>query len=94
MDYVPGQPLDAYMATTQPSMDETLRLFARICEAVNAAHLRGVIHRDMEPDQLPEILDSFPKRAVFDSTATWRGHPLPAPAHVRPRGERQRRCAA
>ncbi|MFG0306431.1 MAG: protein kinase [Phycisphaerales bacterium JB040] len=32
-----------------PGVDETLRLFAKICEAMNAAHLRGVIHRDLKP---------------------------------------------
>ena len=64
MDYVPGQSLDVYMAGAQRSIDETLRLFAKICEAVNAAHLRGVIHRDLKPGNIrvdangePRILD-------------------------------------
>src|SRR5262249_35103667 len=26
-----------------------VRLFATICDAVNAAHLRGIIHRDLKP---------------------------------------------
>ncbi|MEW6249419.1 MAG: serine/threonine-protein kinase [Planctomycetota bacterium] len=64
MDYIPGQPLDIYMAGGDHTMDETLRLFGKICEAVNAAHLRGVIHRDLkpsniriDPDGAPHILD-------------------------------------
>ncbi|GJM18617.1 MAG: hypothetical protein DHS20C14_08300 [Phycisphaeraceae bacterium] len=32
-----------------PDIRETLAMFATICEAVNAAHLRGVIHRDIKP---------------------------------------------
>ncbi len=32
-----------------PRIEETLKLFIKICEAVNAAHLRGVIHRDIKP---------------------------------------------
>lgn len=31
------------------NIDDTLKLFIKICEAVNAAHLRGVIHRDLKP---------------------------------------------
>ncbi len=64
MDYISGQPLDAYMAEGERSIEETLRLFTRICEAVNAAHLRGVIHRDLKPGNIrvdssgePHVLD-------------------------------------
>ncbi|MFH0981735.1 MAG: serine/threonine-protein kinase [Planctomycetota bacterium] len=64
MDYIAGQPLDVYMASGPRTIDETLRLFAKICEAVNAAHLRGIIHRDLKPSNIrvdaggqPHILD-------------------------------------
>ncbi|MEW6251483.1 MAG: serine/threonine-protein kinase [Planctomycetota bacterium] len=64
MDYIPGQPLDVYIAGPEHTAEETLKLFGKICEAVNAAHLRGVIHRDLkpgniriDPDGEPHILD-------------------------------------
>ena len=64
MDYIPGQPLHEWMSSRVRSIDEILRLFAKICEAVTAAHLRGVIHRDLKPanmqidaDDEPHILD-------------------------------------
>ncbi len=64
MDWITGRPLDTYMATGRGAIDETLRLFAKICEAVNAAHLRGIIHRDLKPSNIlvdeagePHILD-------------------------------------
>jgi len=64
MDYVPGRPLDEYVTLSKPSIDQTLRLFAKICEAVNAAHLQGVIHRDLKPGNIridvegvPHVLD-------------------------------------
>jgi serine/threonine protein kinase/Tfp pilus assembly protein PilF len=64
MDYIAGQPLDVFMASEVRSIDDTLRLFAKICEAINAAHLRGAIHRDLKPSNIridendePHILD-------------------------------------
>ena len=31
------------------AIDDVLRLFLKICDGVNAAHLKGVIHRDLKP---------------------------------------------
>ena len=49
MDYIAGQPLDVYMASGRRSLKETLRLFLEICDAISAAHVRGIIHRDIKP---------------------------------------------
>jgi serine/threonine protein kinase/Tfp pilus assembly protein PilF len=64
MEYVHGRALDAYVANAKPSVDATLRLFQKICSAVNAAHQRGVIHRDLKPGNIlvdasgePHMLD-------------------------------------
>jgi non-specific serine/threonine protein kinase/serine/threonine-protein kinase len=64
MDYIAGRPLDAYVAGAELSVDEILELFIRVCAAVNVAHLRGVIHRDLKPGNIrvdeegqPRILD-------------------------------------
>ena len=64
MDYIAGNALDEFMAGQERSIPETLELFARVCDAVNAAHLHGIIHRDLKPSNIrvdpqedPHILD-------------------------------------
>lgn len=52
MDYISGKPLDKLMEQGQLPVREALRLFAKICDAVNAAHLKGVIHRDLKPSNI------------------------------------------
>lgn len=73
MDYIAGLPLDEYLcrlreqSMEQPGrafVDDVLSLFEKICSAVNAAHLQGVIHRDLKPGNIridssgePHVLD-------------------------------------
>ncbi len=64
MDYVDGQPLDRHVRTARLTLDDTLELFATVCEAVAFAHQRGIIHRDLKPSNIlvdavgtPRILD-------------------------------------
>ncbi|HQE83876.1 MAG TPA: protein kinase, partial [Candidatus Hydrogenedentes bacterium] len=64
MDYISGDALDRYVEQHDLSVEDALRLFAKVCEAMNAAHLRGIIHRDLKPANIrvdaegePHILD-------------------------------------
>lgn len=57
MDYIAGRPLDEHINASKaapdgPDLGATLRLFVKICDAVNAAHLKGVIHRDLKPGNI------------------------------------------
>jgi serine/threonine-protein kinase len=49
MEYVDGLPLTQYCREHECSMEERLRLFRSVCEAVQHAHGHAVIHRDLKP---------------------------------------------
>ena len=76
MDHIAGRPLDRFVSDRKLSVDACLELFGKICEAVNAAHLRGVIHRDLKPSNIlvddaaePHVLDFGLAKMSLDGEA-------------------------
>ncbi|MGE3166738.1 MAG: protein kinase [Planctomycetota bacterium] len=70
MEYVPGSLLLEHAQRRALSTRERLRLFLEICDAVQHAHLKGVIHRDLKPGNImvddagrPKVLDFGVARA-------------------------------
>jgi len=64
MEYVPGENLLAYSDDRRLSVAERVRLFRRVCNAVQFAHQGLVIHRDLKPSNIlvtpegePRLLD-------------------------------------
>jgi tetratricopeptide (TPR) repeat protein/predicted Ser/Thr protein kinase len=49
MEFVDGLPFAAYCRTRALALEDTLRLFVRLCHGVEHAHQRGVVHRDLKP---------------------------------------------
>ena len=102
MEMVEGLPLTEYVRTHKLARPAVLDLFQRICEAINYAHQRGVIHRDLKPTNIlidnegrPKILD-FGLARLDDPdeagsvTVTADGHIVGTPAlHEPGRGPRQ-----
>ena len=65
MDYVEGVTLDAHVAAARPSVKELLALFAKVCDAVEAAHVKGVVHRDLKPSNVRVGVDGEPRVLDF-----------------------------
>jgi eukaryotic-like serine/threonine-protein kinase len=52
MEYVEGVPLTEYCRARKATVEERLRLFRSVCEAVEYAHRHAVIHRDLKPSNI------------------------------------------
>ena len=52
MEYVQGQPIDAWCRERQTPLRQMLELMVIVCEAVHAAHRQQVVHRDLKPSNI------------------------------------------
>lgn len=73
MDFIQGCSLDkalwkrAHESGAPATRDELARplvLFLKICDAVNAAHLRGIVHRDLKPSNI--LIDERAQPHIVD----------------------------
>jgi serine/threonine protein kinase len=65
MELVDGLPIDAFCRAHKLSVDERLRLFIDVCSAVQFAHQRLVIHRDIKPGNILVTPEGIPKLLDF-----------------------------
>jgi len=65
MELVDGSPIDEYCARERLSVDEVLRLFDEMLDAVAYAHARLVIHRDIKPSNALVSVDGHVKLLDF-----------------------------
>ena len=52
MEYVEGLPVDQWCADHGVGLESRLRLFLQVCDAVQYAHQRLVVHRDLKPGNI------------------------------------------
>jgi tetratricopeptide (TPR) repeat protein len=64
MEYVDGSTIDAWCARHSLDLRGRIRLFLKVCDAVQAAHQALIVHRDLKPgnilvgsDGVPRLLD-------------------------------------
>ncbi|MEZ4377397.1 MAG: serine/threonine-protein kinase [Gemmatimonadales bacterium] len=99
MEYVDGEPIDAWCARRGAGLPERLRLIRQVVDAVQHAHAALIVHRDLKPSNILVTAEGTPKLVDFgiaklldadeaDQTATLR---FLTPTYAAPeqvRGER------
>jgi tRNA A-37 threonylcarbamoyl transferase component Bud32 len=52
MEYLDGEALSSLLRQGAVSLDEGLAILGQLCDALHCAHERGVVHRDLKPDNV------------------------------------------
>jgi eukaryotic-like serine/threonine-protein kinase len=99
MEHVPGLPITRYCDERRLNVPERLGVFGQVCAAVQHAHQKGVIHRDLKPGNIlvsdqhgapsAKVIDFGIAKAINAEDAgntayTERGMMLGTPAYMAP----------
>ncbi len=99
MEYVPGAPLTDYCDRHRLSIAERLELFVQVCDAVQHAHQKAIVHRDIKPTNvlvmehegtpLPKVIDfgiakSLERKLTAETLHTLSGEFVGTPEYMSP----------
>jgi len=99
MEHVKGMSITRYCDEHKLDIEQRLRLFEQVCEAVQHAHQKGIIHRDLKPSNIlvtmqgdrpmPKIIDFGIAKATTQSLTeatmfTYQGQFLGTPEYMSP----------
>ena len=67
MELVKGVPITQYCDNNRLTLEDRLQLFVQVCNAIQHAHQKGIIHRDIKPTNiLVTLYDGKPVPKVID----------------------------
>lgn len=75
MEWVPGLPITDHCDRHRATLHERLAIFTAVCDAVQHAHQKGILHRDLKPgnilvalsrdEAVPKIIDFGVAKALY-----------------------------
>jgi serine/threonine protein kinase/tetratricopeptide (TPR) repeat protein len=84
MEFVEGEPINAFADAKRLTLRQRLELFIPVCEAVQHAHHKGLIHRDLKPSNVlvaeiegkavPKVIDFGVAKAIAGEQWTNTAH--------------------
>jgi len=99
MEYVKGVPITEHCDRQRLTIEERLKLFVKVCEAIQHAHQKGIIHRDIKPSNIqvciqgeqvvPKVIDFGVAKALSQplterTLVTEQGQMLGTPEYISP----------
>ena len=65
MEYIEGEPISEWVERNHLPVRDRIRIFLKVCEAVQYAHRNLIVHRDLKPSNILVTPDGTPKLLDF-----------------------------
>jgi tetratricopeptide (TPR) repeat protein/predicted Ser/Thr protein kinase len=91
MEYIEGQDLSSILEERKLAPEEAVKILRQVCAALEAAHVEGVVHRDLKPQNIMleasgrvVVMDFGLARSMEASGLTQAGAIMGTPAYMSP----------